>query len=105
MSERFSAGGQSTFAILCLSFRCIGYCEEHASIGAAATEIPSQAGANLLDACAWMLPNECRRGHDKSRRAKTALLRVVFHKSFLHRVELIGLADSFDCGDVVSLCF
>src|SRR5712671_2009583 len=103
ISTRLSSGGQSTFAILHLSFGCIGDSEQHAGVSAAATEIASQPSAHLFDAGVRMLPNKSGRSHDETRRAKAALLGVVFHESFLHGVEFIRSADPFDGRDVVTL--
>jgi len=85
MSDLFSAAGQSTFTILRASFlRRIGDGKQHARIRSAPTEIAAQASPNFLHRGLRMLPHEGGGGGHEPRRAKAALLGVMFHKGFLH---------------------
>ena len=50
-----------------------------------------------------MFADECRAGHNKPRCAEAALLRVVLHKRFLHRIHLLRRTDSFHRCDLAAL--
>ena len=84
-------------------FRCVGYGEQHARVGAATTEVAAESTADILDACIWILPDEGGAGHDKARRAEAALLGVVFDEGLLDLIHLLGCAQTFDGGDLLAL--
>src|SRR5437016_5653731 len=100
MSVRLSAGGQSTLAISRPSLLgCVHDGEHHAGIGAAATEIAAQTGANLIDGGVGMVADKGRASDDETGRAESALLGVMAYKSLLDFVHLFRAADAFDGRD------
>src|SRR5439155_26718511 len=97
MSARLSAAGQSTFAISRNSFPGrVHHGEHHAGIGAAATKIAAETGADLLDRGVRIFTDESGAGDDEARGAKAALLGVVVHKGLLHFVHSFRRAQPFD---------
>src|SRR5437899_549493 len=106
MSFRFSATGQSTFAISHSSLlRRVHDGEHHAGISAAATKIATQTRAHLFDSRVGMFADKSGAGHHETRRAKSALLGVVVHKGLLHFVHSFRRAQPFDARNFVTFGF
>src|SRR5690242_8957581 len=100
ISDRFSAGGQSTFAISNPSFlRRISDGEDHTGIRAAPAEIAADSVANLLGGGIGVLADKSRAGDDKAGRAEATLLGIVMHERLLHLVHPFRCPQSFDRGD------
>src|SRR5512143_871607 len=74
-------------------------------VSPATAEVAAQSFFSLFHRRVGMLFQESRAGHHESRRAKTALLRVVVDEGLHHRSQLLGAPQSFDGGDRMALGF
>src|SRR4051794_35027805 len=72
-------------------------------IGSAAADVAAHVLANVVIAArvALLHTTDCR--HDLSRRAITALERILVDKGLLHRVQLVTSRESLDGEDLLSL--
>src|SRR2546421_12400031 len=69
---------------------------DYASVGAAATEVAAHVLANLIPRTGVSLSDAGDRRHDLTRRAVTALQRVVIHERLLHRMQALTVGQPLD---------
>src|SRR5436305_13237530 len=72
-------------------------------IGGAAADIAAHIFADVGVAAGMSLLHAGYRRHDLSRRAVTALERIVVDESLLHRMQAIAGGETFDGGDLLAL--
>src|ERR1044071_5669839 len=106
MSERLSASGHLYSAIFPPSFlrlRRLHHCRANAYIGSAAAQIAAETVFHLFGRRVWILVEKSFAGHDKSRRAEAALLRVVVYERLLNGMKIFALHQAFNGSDLFAL--